>query len=344
VNGKQPFRIQELITLGELQVLEGAWLDLWHACPAATLFQSPAWLIPWWRHLGGPGLWTLAFRQQGQLVGLAPLFICQTSTSAPRQLLLLGTGISDYLDILAKPGFETHVTTALFAHLAEAGERWDICVFHDLKPDSILRANTPSGPWRMQEIPQSVCPVLSLPEKVEALPTVVPHRTLEKLRYYRHRLEKTGSVCVERAAPENFEELFKTFLHLHSTRWSRQKSAGVLAGIALQTFHREAGLALLQLGALRLYALRASTQIIATIYCFHWRAQVLYYLSGFDPAFSQFSPGTLLIGHAIEEAIRESATEFDFLRGQEKYKYAWGAKDRPNYSLRPHLAMEPLKT
>ena len=54
-------------------------------------------------------------------------------------------------------------------------------------------------------------------------------------------------------------------------------------------------------------------------------------LAGFDPAFSKLSPGTLTIGHAIDQAIREGATEFDFLRGGEPYKYHWGAVDRVNF-------------
>ena len=30
-------------------------------------------------------------------------------------------------------------------------------------------------------------------------------------------------------------------------------------------------------------------------------------------------------------AVREGAREFDFLRGQESYKYEWGAVDKPAY-------------
>lgn len=52
------------------------------------------------------------------------------------------------------------------------------------------------------------------------------------------------------------------------------------------------------------------------------------YLSGFDPAYAFESPGTILLDHAIREAAREGCSEFNFLRGQEPYKYAWRAKDR----------------
>ena len=41
-------------------------------------------------------------------------------------------------------------------------------------------------------------------------------------------------------------------------------------------------------------------------------------------------PGTLLLGAVIEQAMREGRREIDFLRGAERYKYAWGAVDRMN--------------
>jgi len=68
-----------------------------------------------------------------------------------------------------------------------------------------------------------------------------------------------------------------------------------------------------------------------------WCQRASYYLSGLDPAFQRLSPGTVMIGHAIEEAVRAGASGFDFLRGKEAYKYKWGAKDRPTYRcvLRP---------
>jgi CelD/BcsL family acetyltransferase involved in cellulose biosynthesis len=56
-------------------------------------------------------------------------------------------------------------------------------------------------------------------------------------------------------------------------------------------------------------------------------------LSGFDPEFAELSPGTQTVARAIEEAVREGAHEFHFLRGGETYKYAWGAVDRPSTAL-----------
>lgn len=44
------------------------------------------------------------------------------------------------------------------------------------------------------------------------------------------------------------------------------------------------------------------------------------------------------MGHAVEEAARDGAEKFDFLRGGEPYKYRWGAKAETNYRRRLRLS------
>ncbi|MGH8103052.1 MAG: GNAT family N-acetyltransferase, partial [bacterium] len=42
------------------------------------------------------------------------------------------------------------------------------------------------------------------------------------------------------------------------------------------------------------------------------------------------SPGFLLVAHAIEDCIRRGFHEFDFLRGEEEYKFRWKPEVRHN--------------
>jgi CelD/BcsL family acetyltransferase involved in cellulose biosynthesis len=61
---------------------------------------------------------------------------------------------------------------------------------------------------------------------------------------------------------------------------------------------------------------------------------VYFYIGGFDPDRAALSPGALLLGHAIEAAVREGAVAFDFLRGREAYKLRWGARDTHTHRRR----------
>ena len=107
-----------------------------------------------------------------------------------------------------------------------------------------------------------------------------------------------------------------------------------LANEAVRSFHAEAAPALMALGALRLYALRLDERIVAALYGFIAKGRFHHYLAGFDPDLGKLGLGTLIIGHALEQAAREGAEVFDFLRGSEAYKYRWGAVDRPSYGRR----------
>lgn len=61
-----------------------------------------------------------------------------------------------------------------------------------------------------------------------------------------------------------------------------------------------------------------------------------YYLynSSYDPLLSEASPGVVLLGSMIERAVAEGLPRFDFLKGDETYKYRLGAASRPLFRVR----------
>src|SRR5205814_10701298 len=135
---------------------------LWDRCPAATPFQSPEWLLPWWRRLGWGRLWALALRREGRLCGLAPLFLGRYYGLPLRAVRLLGTGISDSLDLLLEPEHAREGAAAILDHLARCRRAWDLADFRQLPPDSPLAAAPiPSSIFSRGEADE-VCPVLSL--------------------------------------------------------------------------------------------------------------------------------------------------------------------------------------
>lgn len=319
--------IEEITDLAGLERLEPEWEALWAACPTATPFQSPAWLISWWRYFGHGELWTLVVRHQGRLVGLLPVH------RHTGKVTFLGTGISDYLDALVAPGFERTVARAFFSHLMAHSRRWAVCDFQQMKPRSPLLTFRP-GDLKAQISGHDPCPVLELPTTPADLPSRVPKAHLAKVAYGWRRAAKIGRVQTERATQDSFDSLLEAFFTLHGSRWSERGETGVLAAASLQSFHRESGAALLRQGKLRLYVLRIDSEPVAALYGFLHQRTFFYYLGGFDPKFRVISPGSLIIHHALIKAVDEGALTFDFLRGREPYKYTWGAKDMSTLRLR----------
>jgi CelD/BcsL family acetyltransferase involved in cellulose biosynthesis len=302
-----------LTTPQQLITVERDWLELWRELPDATPFQSPMWLLPWWRHFGSNDLNVIATRDGERLRALAPLYVIREDGESLG--MFLGTGISDYLDILgAVPPDLTKIDCQM----------WDL---QQMRTDSpMLRMPLPDG-WSDNVEEQDRCVVLSIENAGEELQNLLSTHFRKKLRYYKRSLDCT----YEDATAGNLDTLLDALFELHGARWQRRGMPGMLADDVIQQFHREVARAMLDAGALRMYAMRSQDRIAAVFYGFAHHETVSYYLSGYDPALDKHSPGTLIVAHAIEKAVRDGATTFDFLRGAEDYKYAWGAKDRVNY-------------
>jgi CelD/BcsL family acetyltransferase involved in cellulose biosynthesis len=322
-------RIDELTTTEELEALEPAWADLWSRAPAATPFQAPAWLIPWWRHIGGGRLRVLAARAGGRLVGLLPMFLQQAPEG--EKLLPLGIAISDYLDALYEDGHGPEVAAAMLWHLAERHRDWHVCELHPLPAGSPLLEAPGTPEYASEALPFEPCLVVEIPPEAASLRHVLPKRMRKNLRYFGARAARLGRISFETATVASVPEMLDALFELHATRWAREGRPGVLAGPAIRAFHDAAAPALLSAGLLRLYALRLDGRIIAVLHAMHANRRAYCYMSGFDPDLAEISPGTLILAHAVEQAIGERAFEVDFLRGREPYKYFWGVRERPCY-------------
>src|SRR5258707_1380549 len=103
-----------------LSSLEADWLDLCHRTPGATPFQTPMWLLPWWRAFGSNDLAVIAARSEGRLEALAPLYIIRDDESDESLGVFLGTGISDHLDVLGDASLVIGEMTSLNCQM------WDL--------------------------------------------------------------------------------------------------------------------------------------------------------------------------------------------------------------------------
>lgn len=313
------------------EALEGVsaeWDELWARCPDATPFQSPAWLLPWWRAFGNGELHVFTFRQGGDLVAFVPLYIGPAPDGGARIVRLLGSGSSDYVDGLFLPGFEIAAANRCFTELGYLRAHWDRCDLLELRPASpLLRAAAPAG-WH-DEISEAGV-VSQVPLAGSGPDAAIPRPFLKKLRYFAKLAERSGGLRFERADAASFEESFATLVRLHGARWAARAEHGVLADPAVRAFNREAARALLHRRILRLYTVFVGTRAAASSYGFLHRERAYCYLTGFEPDFAKLSPGHLVLQHAIRETARDGARTFDLLRGREPYKARWQAVEIAN--------------
>jgi CelD/BcsL family acetyltransferase involved in cellulose biosynthesis len=302
------------------------WEALSRRLPNATPFQSPVWLLAWWRRFGTGMPRVLAAWEGEALAGVLPLY--ELHEPGIRKLLPIGIGVSDYVDALIDPA-SPDTADALMRAVGDI-PGWQECHLPDLPPGAALLGAT--VPLRVQEERRQTvsCPMLALPASVDELARIVPKKTLRDCRQAASRAAAVGGAVVETADAGSVQPCLDDLFQLHAARWQTRGEGGVLADPAVQAFHREAAAALCETGMLRLYRLRIGDDAAGVYYGFCCNGRAYAYIGGFDPSLSRLSPGALLLRHAIAEAIAEGAREFHFLRGGEAYKYSWGAVDRWN--------------
>jgi CelD/BcsL family acetyltransferase involved in cellulose biosynthesis len=308
--------------LSRLKELAPQWLDLWQRIPGATPFQSPAWLLAWYESFRPGPLRCVVVHGAQRLVALAPFYL---EIGAHPRLLPLGISVSDYLDVLVDPECEGAAGTLLLTHLLASGCEDTLCC-EELRPNaSALRL------WSMSEW------CTALQRQVLALNRLslkdqVPKTIRRRLQLARNRVRRRRGVVAAPAA-DTAGDLLQELFRLHTARWVSRDQSGVLADHLVRRFHATALPALIGCGLPRLYGLCIGSRTVGAYYGMQYRDRAYAYLTGFDPAFAYEGPGTVLIGHAIEQAAAQGVREFHFLRGRETYKYEWGARDYWNARL-----------
>jgi CelD/BcsL family acetyltransferase involved in cellulose biosynthesis len=325
--------VREITDATALEALRPSWDALLAQAADPTPFQSFEWQATWWRHLGSGRLWVLAAYDRDTIVALMPLSITHYRGTPLRQVRFLGAPLSDVQEILAARGREAAARDALLGYLGRHGDRWDLCDFADQRQGNALTTNEMPPGLVPLLIPHRICPVIPLDETWEKFITRLSKNMRANVGRRRRQVAKQFRAEYDVAGPATLREAMEELFALHNTRWRRRGVSGAFAGASKQAFHHDVAEQFLARGWLRLHRLKLDGQTRAAFYCFQLGRRVYYYLSGFDVAFAKYSLGNVLMAQAIETAITDGAREFDLLRGDEAYKFAWKAEERQTLRL-----------
>ena len=282
-----------------------------------SLFQTWEWASLWWKHFGkGRRAQVLCLQQGDEVVGIAPLYATRTAMGSC--LRWIGTGISDRLGIVAAPSEEWAVAEAVAVWL----EGKPCADLQQLADGSALARVAEARGW--QVVGQEKCPYVLLPETWEAYWGSLSKKTRFNIGYAQRQMARElGKLHIDTASETELPEALEALFALHTRRWQQRGLPGGFFHPSVRQFHREWATVAHRNGWLRLHTLRVDGAIRAVLYVFHFGRRAYYYLGGFEPSLARYSMGTVLTAYAIRRAIEEGCVVFDFLRGDEPYKYRW---------------------
>ncbi|HEX7973154.1 MAG TPA: GNAT family N-acetyltransferase [Anaerolineales bacterium] len=326
-----------LRTIEELDELAVEWNHLLANSASDVPFLRHEYLTTWWRTLGG-GEWpsgelfvVTARQEGGQLCGIAPLFFTQ-NREGKRALLLLGSiEISDYLDLIARPEDLPAFIPALLDFLSgPQAPAWQMLDWYNLPESSPTLAELKKAAgrcgWVFTQEPLQHCPYIPLPGDWEAYLSGIDkkqrHEVRRKIRRAEEYLEPVCWYIVDDEA--SLEAETDAFLELMAQDEKKERflteSMRAQMHLTVQAAFRA--------GWLQLAFIEVGGQKAAAYLNFDYANHIWVYNSGLNVNYRELSPGWVLLGRLLQWANENMRAAFDFMRGEEDYKYRLGGIDR----------------
>ena len=321
--------VSTTVRVSDFEEVEGPWEEVLPRCFTDTVFVTPWWQKTWWRHFGRDAeLRLLALHDDSTFLGIAPLMLRNGTVR-----FLGDTDVSDYGDFIVSRGNEALFYETLMDYLPTMD--WDGADFLSLPQDSPALTYIPQLAERkglsVNVSEEDKTPLVCLPATWEEFLAGLTKKDRHELRRKLRRLEGSGSftqyvVKSRETMPAEMEKFFR----LH--RASRVDKAEYMTP-QRESFFTDIAVELASRDQMRLAFLELDGVTVASCITFDYRDSYLLYNSGYDLSFSNLSVGLLNKALEIREAIGSGKRVFDFLRGDERYKYNLGAHDRSVFRL-----------
>jgi len=314
-----------------LRNLRDQWEVLLDRSLNGTVFQSYEWISNWWKRFGfGKKLFVVAVSSSDSLVGLA-LFMIVVRTHGGitiRSLHFCGeTGsrlCPDHLDVIASPGFEEQTVDVVINKIFSNTNAWDMVSLSSIAHGSVLYKRMllelDNNHYSYGNGVSCEAPFLELPsrshknwkDKLKKLSKtyLVTTDILMKLHDVEHGLAITKQLVGASAMRKN-----------HLSSWDDEEYAN---------FHLDVCRELADKIKFNVAVLYCNDLPVAVLYGYVVKNKYLMYSIGLDSDYGKFSAGQILIGKFIEYLTENRIAEFDFLRGDEDYKYRWTDTSRQN--------------
>lgn len=319
---------------------------------SASVFQTFGWQSSWWKHFASNGrnnLLVIVFSEEEKVIGIAPFFIqvrMALGSVVYRQLKLLGSGLKseksrilsmetegpgDYLDVIARNGYEDTAGGMVADFLSSNRHHWDEIELQNVPETGVLIKHVlprlRDSHFAIKSTVSDVCPRVVLHGSWEDTLTSMSTRARRSFRRaQRSYLENNEFTVEETGTFGTLDEALDELTRLHQKHWNSAGYPGLFSDSRFNLLYRELAKVLYHKGQLWLTVLRHGQKAIAARLCFVYKDRVYDYLSGVDLSAGNdertgySGAGTALLASTMKRAGDSGYRFFDLLRGDEGYK------------------------
>jgi CelD/BcsL family acetyltransferase involved in cellulose biosynthesis len=308
------------------------WDALCDASASATGFHRLIWQRSAWKIAAAQAPLRLVAVHRGNVL-LAVLPLVLTDQGA---LQTPGVAVSDYLDPLIARGCEALACRMMLRLLRGLWDRHLVelafCNVRASAParGALLAEAADAGFVAVETLVENA-PVLALPRSWdEFLDSLSAHARKE----LRRKLNKaTGPGEARFSSARDDGDATAALARAIGLMASRGGEKGAAVQRTLAPLLIATAPAMIQRGQLELLTLNIKEKAAACLLQFPSSTGPMLYNCGVDYSMKEWSPGVVAVAMAIQRAMSEGCSSYDMLRGQEAYKYEFGAKDRGIYRV-----------
>ncbi|MFK7805553.1 MAG: GNAT family N-acetyltransferase [Anaerolineae bacterium] len=311
------------------------WDSLAHDGITDTPFQTHAYQQAWWENLGRGELVSVTVENDAnELAGLAVFLledgVLQFNASKEE---------TDYLDIIVKAEQAEDVWSAVFDCLCSDASclAWTTLDCWNIRADSpsktILPRLAEGRGFSLAQERAEVCPVIPLKGDFDDYLAGIDKKQRGEIRRKMRKAVGAGATIEIVDGDTDLDQAIKDFLHL--LQCSTPDKQGWLEEFPTRAnVFNTVAKAALEAGTLLLMFTVIEGERISALFNFIYDGRIWVYNSGNDISqYRNLSLGWVLTAHAIQEGIARGCHTFDFLRGDETYKYRFGGQDTEIFRL-----------
>jgi CelD/BcsL family acetyltransferase involved in cellulose biosynthesis len=331
------YRADIISNLEDWERIREPWNALLEKSACNNIFLTWEWLHSWVECFldDQRELFIVVVYEGEAIVGIAPWYIRKIPKGicSIRQIEFIGTpeAGSDYLDVPMKKWREKEVTRFLYDLLhGESASRWDCLRLHDVPSNSLfllhfLNRVREAGKYAAVR-DASYCPLSNLPATEEEFFSGLSSRRGQRFRQDLRTLQKQDTIEHLTFSSGNLDEPLKKFFRLYAEKAGHP---GDDLNRLIRKFVDKRSTESIQID----FLVAGGSFVGGLLHLRH--GDVLYmYLMAIDKTFSsRVSIGNLLVGLCIRNAIRSGISCYDFLKGEEDYKFHWSNSGQRSTTL-----------
>jgi len=341
-------RVKLVREYDELKKLADNWDWLLDQFDGGNIFLTWEWLSTWIETYLKPGqLFCLTAYKDDKLVGIAPLWVDREAVAGIipfRILKFIGSveACPDHLDFIIRRRNSTMIAEAMWNSLfGEFSKEWHIFEYHGVsmnsKTTNIFHYLADDDYRCLKEEIRGyrICPCLSLPGSMNEFVESMDKRNRTNFRRSEKALAESGEIefkFVEKR--DDLQSAMNGMMEIHNEIWYDEKKETGFRRERFRNFHLKLAERLLERDMLSNCELYHNGKLAGVIYSFKFKGRIfVYIICARRIDINDASIGRALIYRHIERLIEEGMTEYDFLRGDEEYKYYWTNTDRRDLNI-----------